>query len=264
MQISRIVISFCFFWMCTISVQINGQTINYSQFNFETSLSRVIKDKWSSELVLSETTSSLPGENGMFDLQSSFSIAVWGHYHVSPKYQLSGQAGLYFNRNVPDLNQEESTEYRFTPQLIYFFNRAGYILSTRGRPELRYIVESGSTSNVVVRYRQQLRLLVPFNSRVVRPGVVYGIVADEIYLKSKSNISGDTFFDRNRLTLGLGYAFSELLQARVSYINEQLPRSEADKSYDIFKVTLIFTNLLDEFRNTLRGIHDDTGNGNED
>lgn len=236
-----------------------GQTINYSQFNFEASLSRVIKDKWSSELVLSETTSSLPDEKNMFDLQSSFSIQLWGHYHASPKYQLSGQIGVFFNRNVPDLNQERSVEYRLSPQLNYFFNRAGYIFSTRSRPEIRYIVDSDSKGDVVIRYRQQIRLLVPLNSKVVRPGVLYTLVAEEIYLKSRSDVSGDSFFDRNRITLGIGYAFTDLLQARVSYINEFLPRSQVNKTYDMLKVTLIFTNLLDEFKNTIRGFYHKEG-----
>ncbi len=162
---------FCF-WVLLFCILIRsdismGQNVNYSQFNFEASLSRVIVDKWSSEIILSENTSSLPDENGMFDLQSSFSIALWGHYHGSTKFQLSGQIGVYFNKNVPDLNQDKSVEYRFSPQLNYFFNRAGYIFSTRSRPEFRYIVESDSETNVVIRYRQQIRLLVPLNLSLI-------------------------------------------------------------------------------------------------
>lgn len=45
----------------------------------------------------------------------------------------------------------------------------------------------------VFRYRQQIKYLKPINSKVLRTGVVYAIVSDEIFFKSEAKVTGLSF-----------------------------------------------------------------------
>jgi hypothetical protein len=248
-----------FLLISTIPVEAQRET--YSQFWSYISFARVIHGKWSAEGILSGTRSSKANESGMFNLQSNFGIELWGQYHANAKMQFAGQLAYFSNKNVPDLNQSKSTEIRITPQVVYFFNKQHYIFSTRARMELRILKNEEGAADEVYRYRQQLNLIYPFNSKVIREGVYYGIVAEELFFKTNSDVSGFSFFDRNNFRIGLGYAVSDNFQLQASYINEFLPRSSGDKIYNAFKISLLFNNFLSEVRGYLSDLRKNSDEG---
>jgi len=240
---------------------VEAQRETYSQFWSEISFARVIKGKWSAESIFSGMRSSTANESGMFKFQSNFGIELWGQYHANAKMQFAGQLAYFSNKNVPDLNQSKSTEIRITPQAVYFFNKKHYIFSTRARMELRILKNDEGSADDVYRYRQQVSFTYPFNSKVIREGVYYGIVAEELFFKTNSDVSGLSFFDRNNFRIGLGYAVSDNFQLQASYINEYLPRSSGDKIYNAFKISLLFNNFLSEVRGYLSDLRKTSGEG---
>ena len=66
----------------------------------------------------------------------------------------------------------------------------------------------------------------------------------QLVFKTKGSTTGEGFFDRNRLTLGLGYSFTDTIQFELTYMNEYLPRNATDKMYNVLSTTLIFNDLI--------------------
>jgi hypothetical protein len=110
-----------------------------------------------------------------------------------PRWKLSSFLAYYDNKNVPEIGQFKSPEWRFALQGIYYFHKIGYTLSTRMRVELRHIRNENENYENVYRYRQQIKYLKPINSKVLREGVVYAIASDELFFKSDAKVTGLSF-----------------------------------------------------------------------
>lgn len=221
-----------------------GQTIHYNQFWGEVQFNRTINEKWSTELNLGTSYSSTESSPNIFEQNTQRSFRGWGHYYLNPRWKLSSFIAYYNNKDVPEIGQFESPEWRFALQGIYYFHKTGYTLSTRMRTELRHMRNEDDTYENVIRYRQQIKYLKPINSKVLRSGVVYAIASDEIFLKSETKVTGLSFFDRNRLNLGAGYLFTDDIQIEITYANEYLPRDNGNQIVNAGSLTLTFNNLF--------------------
>jgi hypothetical protein len=238
-----------------------AQTSSYSQFWNEIQLSRTFGDKWASEINAGSTFSSTPSEKSMFSSNIQLTGRIWAHYYLSPRWKLSAFLAYYSNKEVPEIGQYKAPEWRFALQGIYYFHKIGYTLSTRMRGELRYISDSDGVFRDAYRYRQQFKLLVPLNNKVLRKGVVYLITSDELFIKSASKTTGLTFFDRNRFTLGAGYLVTNDIQIELAYVNEYLPRDKGNEMYHALSVTLSFNNLLPNIKKLFTRRSADTDHG---
>ena len=89
-----------------------------------------------------------------------------------------------------------------------------------------------------------VKLVYPISYVQIGKGSLYGIVSEELVFKTKGSTTGEGFFDRNRLTLGLGYSFTDTIQFELTYMNEYLPRNASDKMYNVLSTTLIFNDLI--------------------
>lgn len=221
-----------------------GQTIHYNQFWGEVQFNRTINEKWSTELNIGTSYSSTESSPNIFEQNTQRSLRGWGHYYLSPRWKLSSFIAYYSNKDVPEIGQFESPEWRFALQGIYYFHKTGYTLSTRLRTELRHMRNEDYTYENVIRYRQQIKYLKPINSKVLRTGVVYAIVSDEIFFKSETKVTGLSFFDRNRLNIGAGYLFTDDIQLEITYSNEYLPRDNGNQVINAGSMTLTFNNLF--------------------
>jgi len=96
----------------------------------------------------------------------------------------------------------------------------------------------------VFRYRQQIKYIQPLNSKFLRAGVVYAIASDEVYFKSGAKVTGESFFDRNRLNIGAGYLFTDDFQVELTYCNEYLPRHNGNQMTNAASLTVTFNNLI--------------------
>ena len=221
-----------------------GQTTKYNQFWGEVQFNRTLSEKWSTELNLGTSYSSTESSPNIFDQNTQRSLRGWAHYYLSPRWKLSSFVAFYNNKDVPEIGQFQSPEWRFALQGIYYFHKTGYTLSTRLRTELRHMKNQDDTFENVLRYRQQIKYIKPINSKVLREGVIYAIASDEIFLKSGTKVTGQSFFDRNRLNIGAGYLFTEDTQIELTYANEYLPRNENNQIVNAVSLTLTFNNLL--------------------
>ena len=112
------------------------------------------------------------------------------------------------------------------------------------RMELRHMKNADDDYENVLRYRQQIKYIKPINSKVLRAGVIYAIASDELYFKSGTKVTGESFFDRNRLNLGGGYLFMDDIQVELTYANEFLPRNSGNQIVNAASLTLTFNNLF--------------------
>lgn len=221
-----------------------GQTTKYNQFWGEVQFNRTLSEKWSTELNLGTSYSSTESSPNIFDQNTQRSLRGWAHYYLSPRWKLSSFVAFYNNKDVPEIGQFQSPEWRFALQGIYYFHKTGYTFSTRLRTELRHMKNQDDTFENVLRYRQQIKYIKPINSKVLREGVIYAIASDEIFLKSGTKVTGQSFFDRNRLNIGAGYLFTEDTQIELTYANEYLPRNDNNQIVNAVSLTLTFNNLL--------------------
>lgn len=221
-----------------------GQNTTYNQFWNEFQFNQTLSKKWSTEIDFGAAYSSTASSSNLFENTIQRSVRGWAHYYYSPRWKLSTFVAHYNNRDVPEIGQFESPEWRFALQGIYYFHKTGYTLSTRMRTEFRHMRNQDDDYENVFRYRQQIKYLQPINSKVLRKGVVYAVASDEIYFKSGAKVTGESFFDRNRLNIGAGYLFSDDIQIELCYANEYLPRNNGTQITNAASLTLSFNNLL--------------------
>jgi hypothetical protein len=233
-----------FFIMGCNSLSVNAQSEKYKQFWNEFQFTRTISDKWVTEINLGGSFGNTPLENNILKTNIQRTARIWGHYYISPRWKLSSFLAYYHNKDVPDIGQYASPEWRFALQGIYYIHKIGYTLSTRMRGELRFIRDEDLVYDHVYRYRQQIKFLKPINSQLLRQGVFYFVSSDEIFIKSKAKTTGLTFFDRNRFAAGAGYLVTDNFQLELTYVNEYLPRDKYNQIYHALSLAVTFNNFL--------------------
>jgi hypothetical protein len=171
-------------------------------------------------------------------------MLLWMNYQYSPGWKLSSSLAYYYNRDVPDIGQYKSPEYRLTLQGVYFIHKTGYILTTKMRGELRYMMNAEGVFEDKYRYRQLIKFVKPLNSKVLRKGIVYFLSSEELLFAPNAKTKGINFFDRNRFDIAFGYMITNDLQVELAYLNEYMPRDDGDIINNTVEFTLIFNNLF--------------------
>ena len=230
---------------------VKAQTTSYKQLANELQLARAINDKWALESWVGGTFSSTPTDNHVLNTNIQRYIFIWGHYYLSPRWKLSSSLAYYYNKDVPDIGQYFSPEYRLTLQGIYYIHKTGYTLLTRMRGELRYMMNADGVFEDKYRYRQMIKFVKPINSQVLRQGVVYFVTTEELFFKPDAKTKGVNFFDRNRFELGGGYLITDNLQLELTYVNEFMPRDNGNEVYNVIVFTVTLNNPLPNLRKSL-------------
>ncbi len=238
-----------FILLSTISIK--AQTTSYTQLGNELQFSRAINDKWAGEMYLGGTFSSTSEESRVLKTNIQRYIFGWAHYYLTPRWKLSSSFGYYYNKDVPDIGQYYSPEYRFTLQGMYYFHKTGYTLLTRMRGEFRYIMNAEGVFEDKYRYRQMIKFMKPINSQFLRGGVFYFVTTEELLFKPQAKTRGVNFFDRNRFEIGGGYLVSDDLQLELTYVNEFMPRDDYNDLYNVLAVTVTINNLLPRLKKKL-------------
>jgi hypothetical protein len=233
------------------SLRANAQNKDYTQLCNEIQFARTINDKWGAELWLGSCFSNTPTNSKFLSTNIQKYIFGWVHYYHSPRWKFSASLAYLNNKDVPDIGQYYSPEWRLTLQGTYYFHKLGYTLSTRMRGELRYIMNEEGVFEDKYRYRQMIKYLRPLNSKVLKKGTIYGFTDDEIFLKPNAKTSGLNFFDRNRFDIGGGYLFTENIQVELAYSNEFLPRDNGNEIYNAINLTLTFNNFISNAKRIL-------------
>jgi Protein of unknown function (DUF2490) len=228
-----------------LSVEGRGQTLVYNQFWNQYEFTKTLKGKWSLEFDIGQSWTGTPPDNKkMFTYYSQVYFRGWTHFHFSSRWRFSIFFAYFFNKYVPEINQENYPESRLALQATYFIIRKRYTLLTRMRLEDRHIQNSEGYMEGVYRFRNQLKFVYPFNGNRIRKGIIYGIASDELFFKTASSVTGSQFFDRNRFTAGAGYSVTNDIQVELTYVNDYLPRSPKNKVYNVAQLNVKFNNLL--------------------
>jgi hypothetical protein len=241
---NRLLLFFLFF-SCFQSF---AQTEKENQFTNEYEFNRVTGKKTAIEFDLAHAYTSGINETNPFYKSSEMSGRLWVHYYTHKKWKFSGSIGYIYNRDVPEITKKKSSEIRFTAQGIYYFIKKDYVLTNRLRIEDRILQNENDGLDVVFRFREMVKLVYPISIVKFGKGSLYSIASEEVVFKTKAQTTGEGFFDRNRLTLGLGYSFSDAFQFELTYVNEYLPRTTNDKLYNTISTTLIFNDLISVLR----------------
>ena len=231
-----------------LGCQCFAQTQKRNQFENTYEFNKVIGKKTALELNLTHMYTSGANETNPFENNSRFSGIIWIHYYATKKWKISGFMGYIYNHDVPEINQKELPEIRLAAQGIYYIIKKDYVLTNRLRIEDRILQDDTPSFDVVFRFREMIKLVYPITVIKFGKGSLYGIASDEIFFKTKSTMTGDDFFDRNRLTVGLGYSFSDAFQFELTYINDYLPRTSNDKMYNTLGTKLIFNDFISILR----------------
>jgi hypothetical protein len=243
----------------------NGQTTTrYQQFSNEIADVESLGKKWTLEFNLGQSYTSIPPNNhSPFAKASQFYVRGWAHYYPSSRWKLSYFFALFGNVSIPDIEQTKNFEIRSALQGTYYINKIGYSLLTRFRIEDRRIQNDAKTFEAYYRLRTQLKYTQPINGKVIRKGIYYAVASDELFVKTQAAITGRDFFDRNRLTLGGGYALTDDTQVELLFSNEWLPRSSGNLVYNTYQINFSFTDLFRKYKdkNKTREMHSvDNGN----
>jgi hypothetical protein len=221
-----------------------AQTNTYTQVCNELQFAGSFSDKWATEVFLGGTFSNTAAESRVLKTNIQRYVNIWGHYYFSPRWKFSAALAYYHNKDVPDIGQYFSPEYRLSLQGTYFIHKTGYTLLTRMRGEFRLIMNADSVFQGKYRYRQMIKFVKPIVHHTLRKGVFYFLATEELLFKPDAKSKGVTFFDRNRFEIGAGYLITDDIQVELAYLNEFMPRDDGNEMYNALEVTVSFTNIF--------------------
>ncbi|HEY0029702.1 MAG TPA: DUF2490 domain-containing protein [Bacteroidia bacterium] len=147
-------------------------------------------------------------------------------FHLNKDVSITAGAA-YFNHYAESCVRPE---YRGWEQLLFTKSFGRFLISHRLRAEQRFnrVVEANEVLDEFKynnRYRYQLGLQLALNKSVIEDRTVYLSFADEIMLNSGREIAYN-YFDQNRLSIGLGYKWTDLFNLTVSYMNVFIHKSQ--------------------------------------
>ena len=135
------------------------------------------------------------------------------NYHLSSSSMLTAgyaYVGSYVYES--EQSKPEVTEHRIFQQLI-MTNKIGRIkFEHRYRIEQRWVNDDYRN-----RLRYRLMAFIPINKSVIEEGTFFVGIYDEIFINTKQ-----TFYDRNRLYVSLGYQIKKSLQVQLGYLNQRV------------------------------------------
>jgi hypothetical protein len=174
-----------FLLLIVIVSNASGQTTSYNQFWNEFAFTKPLKGKWSLELNLGQSYTSTGDNSNIFSRNAQFYPRIWAHFNATARWKVSLFYAYFFNQYVPEIDQREYTESRIALQGIYYIKKVRYTLSTR------FVLKTGILKILTAimkgfyRFRGQIKLLYPFNSKFIRKNTVYGIGSDELFFQNK-------------------------------------------------------------------------------
>jgi hypothetical protein len=239
----------CYKYLCFLllagSLSLYCQTDKLNQFWNEYAFTKDLSAKWALELNLGLTTSSIAEDADIFHNLIQVYVRGWAHYSPAERWKISVFYAYFFNKNVPELSQREAPEFRTALQVLYrlvWEDRTK--VNLRARFEDRHLHNEDGFFESVERFRFQARAIYPFNGTEIKKNIVYVFISDEVFFKTKSKVSGPDVFDRNRVTLGIGYFITDDIQLEASYANEIMPREQTDQLVNAFQLNIVFNNLV--------------------
>lgn len=239
------------FKLVTTPVHLYAQTVTYSQFWNDFQFVTPIKGKWSNEINIGQVWTSLPDVKGNpFHASSQLYGRIWLHYAL-PKLKLSVFTGYNYNAEIITIGQEGLPEIRSGIQGTYYFKRSPYILTARLRLEDHLDKRRKEGFDQSYRVRSQVKIVKALNGPVISAGKVYVAASEEVFTQTAPDIFSNPRFGSNRLTIGLGYALTDVVLMEVDYSNDYYMGNVMHTSCNTLQVNFSCYNWVENLKNAL-------------
>ena len=161
--------------------------------------------------------------------QKSLSIARIGYtYFCSDQLRLTAGYGL-ITHNALIAGQPDIPESRSWQQVQWFDKNKRVSLSQYLRIEQRFVRTTlnndlGNDYRFTWRFRYSFAIFIPLKGDAIIAGTPFVSLNDEILISAGKNVINN-YFDQNRLFAGIGYQFTDKLNAQFGYLYvfQQLP-----------------------------------------
>jgi hypothetical protein len=212
----------------------------------EVDFTQVIKPKYVGglDLYANFSNNSENSENIVSNF-TQYGARAWLHYYLKPRIKLSGGFGIWQSRDIDDLEQIGTREYRLSAQGMYILVKPRITFYNWLRIDGRWIQNTDLSS---YRFSSRLlyvpKLLIPLNSKIIREHVVYLILQDEMVV----NLDQEGFINQNTAKLGIGYAFTKSVSLEMAYNNQQrFSPSTPTYNTNAINITLTINNVSQFF-----------------
>jgi hypothetical protein len=163
-------------------------------------------------------------------------------YYITDRTRLS--AGYAFQKNPGHEGADNILENRPWQQIQWFEKKRGFNMMQYVRLEQRYRKTGDSEYDFLShRIRYTMAFTIPLTRKEVAPKTPFLFTNNEVFINFGKNIINN-YFDQNRFFVGLGYQFTEHLNAQVGYLNvfQQLPAGNRYVHTDAVRL-FVFHNL---------------------
>ena len=231
---------FCFLCLAPVNGQNNKVIYPHSVFWHKTEASEFINYKWGVGVDFVLRTKNELSEGSMFSKHLRDSYRPWVHYQVSPKARFSISPIGFMNTTEyvgkpEDIGRAGWTELRTTFQYWHHLvSPSGKLMQTwRYRYELRWqTVDGADEARFFTRFRFRYRVRYSFNTDdFYENKTVYAAISNEIGLNMGKNVVLNTF-NQNRLYIGVGYRFANVVRAELRYVNRLRTRGSTGFEFD--------------------------------
>lgn len=232
---------------------IYSQTPSENQFQNQFQFNKNIGKKSSLEFNFSQKLRSGTEETNPFYKNSQESLTLWFHYFLNKKWKISGMGGFFYNHRVPEINQNKVPEVRFSFQGTYYIRHSNkFVFTSRTRIEDRILGNPDENSvEIVYRLRERLKIVYPLTQIKLGEGALYVLASEELYIKTAGDLIGKSAIDRNQLSAGLGYTFTDNFHIELNYINEYLVKTDENQINHIISTKLVLTDLVTTLKRKL-------------
>lgn len=185
------------------------------------------------------------------------------HYQMNPnvRFSLMPLGWIGSNRFKDGSPSAFFSELRISPQLILTQNFGRLRFDNRLRHEFRWLgnnqalheksfIYGGDFENSIfrMRFRNQLKVIAPLNHIKMDNKTLYFQVSNELFVNMGEKVSNTNLFDQNRVLIGLGYKFNQLLAIEAGFMRQTIYRfNNANKDNvdrnNIFQVNIAVTNV---------------------
>lgn len=153
-------------------------------------------------------------------------------YNVPKKFAVLFALGNYRTYAYPGTFKSLQTrEFRMWEQLVINSNINSLRIDHRYRIEQRWV--NGVYRN---RFRYRINAIIPINSKTLTAHVLYADASEETFFTNKA-----PYFERNRIFVGAGYLFSNVVTLQTGFMRQYDYRKTDDGSGKNFiQSTLVF------------------------
>jgi hypothetical protein len=220
------------------------------QFWGETDLAGRISKKLKWQFDAQYSRQSAYEDANLFRYNSQLTIRPWLHYYPIKNLRVSAFFGLWYNFAIDEVGAREYPELRAAVQLNYYTVIHRNVILNRIRPELREIRDRQGIFETAGRIRYMFKYQRLLVHDQYDKNSVYLIVFDEVFANLGSKVTGNRFFDQNRVFVGVGYNVTNDIAIETGYFN-QFQQHAHDVHFDmnhVWQLSLIIDNLNPKVR----------------